>query len=400
MFPENLMMQLSEKTPSKICLVVLDGLGGIPYNGKTELEASQHPNLDEFAANSACGTSVPVALGITPGSGPGHLALFGYNPMSYLIGRGVLEAMGIGVELTEFDLACRANFATEQKGIITDRRAGRISSEENERLVKILAAKIPDIDGVKVKIYTGKEHRFVVVFTGENMADGLEDADPQKEGLPVKECTAADDSSARSARIVNAFIKKAGDALKDEKVANAVLLRGFACTPEIPKMPDLYHLSCGAFAVYPMYKGLASLVGMALVDCGQTLQSQIKALAENYEQFDFAFFHYKYTDSKGEDKNFEGKANAIEDFDKVLPEILKLNFDVVCITADHSTPAKMGSHSWHPCPIAIKSKFEPLDEVVKFTERNFSKGVLGRIWGTDIMPLLLANAGKLKKFGA
>jgi len=400
MFPENLMMQLSEKTPSKICLVVIDGVGGIPYNGKTELEMARRPNLDEFAKGSVCGKSVPVALGITPGSGPGHLGLFGYNPMTYLIGRGVLEALGIGVEMTEFDLACRANFATEQNNIIIDRRAGRISSEENRRLVKILSAAITDIDGIKVKIYPGKEHRFVVIFTGENMADGLEDADPQKEGLPAKECVATDTSSARSARIANAFIKKAGEALEAEKVSNTVLLRGFACIPEIPKMSDLYHLNCGAFAVYPMYKGLASLVGMEIIDCGQTLQSQIKALSKNYGKFDFVFFHYKYTDSRGEDKNFEGKVEAIEVFDKILPEILKFNFDVVCITADHSTPAKMGSHSWHPCPVAIKSKFEMVDEVTEFTERAFVKGALGRIWATDIMPLLLANAGKLKKFGA
>ncbi len=400
MFPENVMMQLSEKTSSRICLIVMDGVGGIPVNGKTELEAAKTPNLDKFAEESICGRSVPIALGITPGSGPGHLGLFGYNPITYNIGRGVLEALGIGVELGEFDLAARANFATLKDGIIVDRRAGRIPTEENRRLVAKLSEAIKEVDDVRVKIYSGKEHRFVVVFTGENLSDGLEDADPQKEGLPPQPCVAVKQSASRSARIVNAFIEKVNAALSDEPKANTALLRGFACPPDIPKMPQLYHLTCGAFAVYPMYKGLASLVGMETIDCGQTLESEVETFLKKQQNYDFVFFHYKNTDSRGEDRDFEGKVKAIENFDKVLPEILKANFDVVCITGDHSTPAKMGSHSWHPVPVAIKAKYEIVDEVKSFGERACAKGGLGRVWATDLMPILLANAGKLKKFGA
>ncbi|MCD6423065.1 MAG: 2,3-bisphosphoglycerate-independent phosphoglycerate mutase [Elusimicrobia bacterium] len=400
MFSENLIAELSQKTPSRICLIVLDGLGGIPVDGKTELEVAKKPNLDEFAKNSVCGVSVPVALGISPGSGPGHLALFGYNPMTYIIGRGILEALGIGVEVGEFDLATRANFATQKNGIIVDRRAGRISTEENKRIVEILRQNIKEIDDVKVSIYPGKEHRFVVIFTGEDLSDNLTDADPQKEGLPPKEAQAKDSSAARSQRIVNAFIKKAKEVLKDEPKANTILLRGFSVPPNIPKMSHLYKLTCGAFATYPMYKGLARLVGMEIVECGSTLETQINTFKKQNKKFDFIFFHYKPTDSRGEDRDFEGKVKAIEEFDSVLPEILNENFDVVAITSDHSTPAKMGSHSWHPCPVAIRAKYEPKDEVSSFTEKEMRKGNLGRIWATDIMPILLANAGKLKKFGA
>jgi len=400
MFPENMMMQLSEKTSSRICMIVMDGLSGIPFDDKTALEKALHPNLDALAKESSCGSSVPVALGITPGSGPGHLALFGYNPMTYLIGRGVLEALGIGRTLSEFDLASRANFATVKKGIISDRRAGRIPNKENARLVKKLSNVISEIDGVKVEIFPGKEHRFVVIFTGEDLADGLLDADPQKEGLPPLECAALSPSSARSQRIVNAFIRKANEVLSDEKVANTILMRGFARLPEIPKMSQLYKLTAGAFATYPMYKGLASLVGMEIVDCGATPESQLKTFKKENGKFDFVYYHYKYTDSRGEDKDFNGKVKAIEDFDKYLPEILEENFDVVCLTADHSTPAKMGCHSWHPVPIAVRSKYEPPDNIQTFTEKECSKGSLGRIWSSDIMPILMANSLKLKKFGA
>lgn len=400
MFPENVMMGLSEKTPSRICMIVVDGLGGIPVNGKTELEAAVRPNLDAFAKESVCGRNVPVALGITPGSGPGHLALFGYNPMTYQIGRGVLEALGIGLEMTEFDMAARANFATLKEGLIVDRRAGRIPTEENERLVKKLSEKITEIDDVKVKIFPGKEHRFVVMFTGENLCGDLADADPQKEGLPPLECKNISEASSRAARIVNAFITRLNEALEGEAVANTALMRGFACLPDIPKMSELYKLKCGAFATYPMYKGLSSLVGMDIVDCGTTPESQLEALKNKGSVFDFIYYHYKYTDSRGEDGDFEGKVKAIEAFDKLLPEIISQNFDVVCITADHSTPAKMSAHSWHPCPIAIKSKYEIADDISVFSERAFENGSIGRIWSADIMPILMANALKLKKFGA
>jgi len=381
-------------------MIVADGLGGIPVNGKTELEAAACPNLDAFAKESVCGRNVPVALGITPGSGPGHLALFGYNPMTYQIGRGVLEALGIGLEMTEFDMAARANFATLKDGLIVDRRAGRIATEENERLVKKLSEKITEIDDVKVQIFPGKEHRFVVMFTGENLGGDLADADPQKEGLPPLECRSTSESASRAARIVNAFITRLNETLADEPVANTALMRGFACLPDIPTMNELYKLKCGAFATYPMYKGLASLVGMDIVDCGATPGSQLETLKKKGAEYDFVYYHYKYTDSRGEDGDFDAKVKAIEDFDKLLPEIASQNFDVVCITADHSTPAKMSAHSWHPCPIAIRAKYEMTDDVEVFSERAFDKGSIGRIWSADIMPMLMANALKLKKFGA
>jgi 2,3-bisphosphoglycerate-independent phosphoglycerate mutase len=391
---------LAQDTPSKIVLLVLDGLGGIPSgNGKTELETANTPNLDALAKKSATGLTDPVSPGITPGSGPAHLALFGYDPVKHEIGRGVLEALGVGVNLTSRDVAARGNFATKDaNGVITDRRAGRISTEENKRICTSLQREIKQIDGVEIFITSGKEHRFVLVLRGDNLSDQITETDPQKIGIKPITCEATKPEAKETARVVQKFIEKAEALLKPP--ANTVLLRGFAKHPRLPSMQERFKLKPCAIATYPMYKGLAKLVGMEVVDTGATPADEVETLRKHWNDYNFFYIHIKRIDSMGEDGNFESKVSLIEEADKIIPNILKLNPDVFVVTADHSTPSVLKSHSWHPNPFLLFSKYVIPDDVAKFTERTCMKGGLGRLRAVHAIPLMLANALKLKKFGA
>lgn len=398
---EELFKEISVKTTSKILLVVLDGVGGLSYeNGKTELEAAEKPNLDKLARESSCGLAVPVGYGITPGSGPAHISLFGFDPLKYQIGRGILEALGLGMEVGEKDVAVRGNFATKKEGLIVDRRAGRISTEKNRELIALLKENIEKIEDVEVILKSGKEHRFAMILRGDGLSDNVTDADPQKEGLPHKKPQALDKDSEKTAAIAWKFIQKAEEVLKGREPANTVLLRGFSKYPNIPSVQEVFKLKAAALATYPMYRGLAKLVGMEVIDCGETLKEQVKTLKEIWNEYDFFYFHYKKTDSSGEDGDFMRKVKAIEEFDRVLPQLLELNPDVIVVTGDHSTPSLMKSHSWHPVPFILKAKFALTDDVRKFTEKECAKGILGIFPAMEAMPLMLANAGKLKKFGA
>jgi len=397
---ENIIKNLSIKTETKIVLLVLDGLGDIPYNGKTALEKAITPNFDNLAKKSVLGLTNAIFSGITPGSGPSHLALFGYDPLKYEIGRGLLEALGINLELTSFDLACRANFATKDKNnIITDRRAGRISTEKNEKLCVFLQEKIKKIEDVEVIIKPGKEHRFVIVFRGKGLEQNLSDADPQKEGHMQQFAEALSKESKKSALIINQFISLVDEILKNEYPANTALVRGYAKFPSIPSMPELFKLTPAAIATYPMYNGLARLVGMQILNTGETIESEFKTLAENFSNFDFFYIHIKKTDSYGEDGNFEKKVAIIEEVDKYIPQVLALKPDVLVVTSDHSTPALLKGHSWHPNPFLLFSPYVQKDEKF-FTESECAKGSLGRFPSKETMTLMLANALKLKKFGA
>jgi 2,3-bisphosphoglycerate-independent phosphoglycerate mutase len=392
---------ISRKTPEKIILLVLDGLGGLPdpNTGLSELETAYIPNLDALVAQGICGLTDPIAPGITPGSGPGHLALFGYEPLKYVIGRGVLEAVGIDIQLGEGDMAVRGNFCTiDDKGIITDRRAGRISNEKCTELCELLNG--ISIKGVDIKSYPVREHRFVVVFRGRNLQTALTESDPSRTGIAPLKITDKHASARRTAAIVNAFITKAKEIMQNQHPANMILLRGFSTKPNLPTMQEIYKLNPLAIAVYPMYRGLAQLVGMDIAPTGTTLEDEFKTLKDNYEKYDFFFVHIKWTDTAGEDGAFARKVKVLEQIDAALPTLIDLEPDVLVISGDHSTPSVLGGHSWHPVPVLLNSRYCRTDGVKEFSEKAFLTGGLGKIHATEIMPLAMANALKLTKFGA
>ncbi len=400
----DLLGELIQKNNSKIIMVVLDGLGGLPQKGKTEMEVANTPNLDGLASVSATGLHIPVSPGITPGSGPGHLGIFGYNPVDWQIGRGVLEALGLGMELRNTDVAMRCNYATIKDGVIVDRRAGRIPTEKSRVLTERLQQEIPRIEDVELIFAPGMEHRFAVVFRfNEELPEGagnVNDTDPQKEGKAPLEPVGQNPASQRVASIAKELIKRASEVLKKEEKANYILLRGIAQVPAIPSFYDKFGLKALAIAVYPMYRGLARLIGMDTPEVKGDIEEEIEFLKSNYDKYDFFFMHVKKTDSYGEDGNFEAKAKKLEEFDRFLPEILSLKPDVLVITGDHSTPSVLKSHSWHPVPVLIHSPYVLGGLSKGFTERECAKGELGIFSAYHILPLSLANAGRLKKFGA
>ncbi|HVR36889.1 MAG TPA: 2,3-bisphosphoglycerate-independent phosphoglycerate mutase [Methylomirabilota bacterium] len=395
------------KTNAKLALLVLDGLGDLATGGpdsSTPLEAALTPNLDALTQKAAQGRMTAVAPGITPGSGPGHLALFGYDPIEYQVGRGVIEALGLGLELKAGDVAARANFATlDAKGIVTDRRAGRIETEVCEELCALLAKKIKKIGDTQVIIRAGKGHRFVVVFRGKGLEGPLTDADPNREGLPipsVKPVNAKSAKQGKAAKVVREFFKQALPLLAGKRPANGFLMRGIAHQPAIPTFEERYGLRAACLAVYPMYKGLAQLVGMQKLEGVRTIREQFERYVAEYDRHDFFFIHYKYTDMHGEDGNFEAKRRAIEEFDEALPIFLQKRPDVIAVTGDHSTPCVMKGHSWHPTPVLLASKHSGSDKLERFTETGANMGSLGVFEAKYLMRLMQANAGMFDKFGA
>jgi 2,3-bisphosphoglycerate-independent phosphoglycerate mutase len=401
MVPEHVIKSLSIKNDAKIVLLVIDGLAGLPINGRTELEAADTPNLDRLVTDGVTGHVHAVARGITPGSGPGHLALFGYDPFKYEIGRGVLEALGVGLEMGPNDVASRGNFATmNAKGIITDRRAGRIASEKSKELCQFLSKDTSEVGGAKVTIVPGKEHRFTILFRREELDGRIADADPQKNGLPHQPAVALVKEAEATAALINQFIERANRTLSHHSPANTILLRGFAKYPHIPSMQELYKLNPAAIAAYPMYRGLARLVGMQVLDAGDKWDTEIECLRSNFSKHDFFFVHYKYTDSRGEDGDFDAKVAALEDVDRLVPAILSMEPDVIAVTGDHATPSLLKGHSWHPNPLVLWSKYVRADQVTHFNEVECARGALGTLMAVDIMPMLLAHALKLEKFGA
>jgi 2,3-bisphosphoglycerate-independent phosphoglycerate mutase len=401
---QKLIKDLIQKNNTKILLIVLDGLGGLPVNGKTELDVANKPNLDALATKFACGLHTPVAMGITPGSGPGHLALFGYDPIEWQIGRGVLEALGLGIELKKTDVAIRINYATLENGIIKDRRAGRIPTDENRKITERLQESIKSIDNVEVIFGPGMEHRFAVVLRfPEPLPLGsasIKDTDPQKEGKMPIPVTPEIPQAEQVTRIAEKLISSILDIIKNEPKANFILLRGFSQVPDIPHFEEVYGLKPLCIATYPMYRGLARLIGMNAPALKGDIREEIDFLKTNYNDYDFFFLHVKKVDSYAEDGNFEGKVSKIEEFDSVLPEVIGLNPDVLIITGDHSTPSVLKSHSWHPVPLLLKSPYVIGNTCKAFTERECIKGELGIFPTVNLMPLALANAGRLKKFGA
>lgn len=393
---------LLKEADTKIVLLVLDGLGGLPFeeHEETPLEAASTPNLDALAARSICGLHVPVGSGITPGSGPGHLALFGYDPTTYQIGRGVLSALGVEFDLQPGDIAARGNFCTlDDQGRVTDRRAGRISTEKNEELCAILQQiELPDAD---VIVQTIKEHRFLLVLRGDNLASDLSDTDPQATGVPPHAPRPASERAWHTADLVRGFLEQVRELLADHHPANMVLLRGFAGLPDWPMFSQAFGLRGLAIAAYPMYRGVARLLGMDVATAPDDLEREFELLADHWQDYDFFFVHVKQTDSAGEDGDYERRIHLIEQADDLLPRLTDLNPDVLIITGDHSTPAALRAHSWHPVPVLLASPHCRPDAVQHFGERACTAGGLGpRLPGAHLMPLALAHALRLEKFGA
>ena len=406
-----LVHELREPANTKIVLLVADGLGGLPMErgGQTELESARRPNLDQCARDGVSGLSIPVLPGVTPGSGPGHLGLFGYDPLEYRIGRGILEALGINFPVGPKDVAIRGNFCTlGADGKITDRRAGRPTTDRCKAMVERL--RTIAVPGVEVFVEPVKEHRFVLVFRGDGLGGHVNDTDPQQVGLeplaaaPVPQKTVAATPTAadsvRTAAVANEFVAKAREVLRGEAPTNGITLRGFATYPQIETFQSLYGLKAAAIAVYPMYRGLARLVGMDILDAGQTLNDQVARLQAAWNDYDFFFLHYKYTDSTGEDGNFPAKVQVIEQFDAAIPAVRALNPDVLIVTGDHSTPSKLKSHSWHPVPTVLVADTARFDGATEFTERACLRGGLGQFAAKHLMLLAMAHAGRFGKYGA
>ncbi|MBI1734959.1 MAG: 2,3-bisphosphoglycerate-independent phosphoglycerate mutase [Candidatus Rokubacteria bacterium] len=386
---------------TKIVLISLDGLGGLPRpeTGRSELETARLPNLNGLAAEAACGLLRHVAPGITPGSGPGHLGLFGYDPVRYQVGRGVLEALGIEFGLRGGDVAARGNFCTvDREGRITDRRAGRIPTEVCVRLTERL--RTIGLPGVELFVEPVKEHRFVLVLRGDGLSGRLSETDPQVLGKPPLPVRALEPPAARTADLVNRFAAEARRLLADEPAANMVLLRGFDLLPDLPRFPDVFQLRAAAIAAYPMYRGLAKLVGMDVLKTGTTFADEIATLRQHRDAYDFFFLHYKDTDKAGEDGDFDAKVAALERFDAALPEIRAVAPDVLVVTGDHATPSILAAHGWQPVPVLVRSAYSGADPVTAFTERACAGGTLGLMPAHHLMPIVMANALRLTKFGA
>ena len=388
----------------KIIYVVLDGVGGLPDQGRggTELQVANTPNLDQLAQNSSCGLLEIVGPGITPGSGPGHLTLFGYHPLKYCLGRGVLSALGVDFDLQEGDIAARANFATiDREGKISDRRAGRIATDLNQRLCQKIREQVQwDFEG-EFFFETVSEHRAVLILRGQKSGGDLPDTDPQRTGVAPHQAQAKSEASAKTAKIVNSFIEQVKQILADESPANMVLLRGFEEYHPLPSLSDRFKLKGICIADYPMYRGVSRLLGLEVLPKPRGIEKRFQALSDCYsDEYDFYFLHIKKTDSYGEDADFEHKVELIEKVDRLIPQITALEPDVLVVTADHSTPAIMGRHSWHPVPVMLSAATAKVDSVSSFDEYACIQGSLGTRPGTHIMGLALANAGRLQKFGA
>ncbi len=391
-----------QPTGSKIVMLVVDGLGGLahPESGRSELEEAQTPNLDRLAETSSCGLTIPVLPGVSPGSGPGHLALFGYDPVKYLMGRGVLEALGIGLTLGEGEIAARGNFCTvDEQGLLTDRRAGRISTEESAPLAEMLDR--IEVDGAQVSVYPVEGYRFALVLKGDGLSDRVTETDPQRTGVaPLESQPLADDApSQRTAQVVNQFIAAAVAVLHGRDRANMAMLRGFSLLPDLPSFGGGFQLNPAAIAAYPMYRGLAGVIGMKIIPTGRTFDDEVQTLREHYDEHDFFYIHYKPADAAGEDGDFAAKVRALEALDRSLPPLLELAPDVVVVAGDHATPAIWAAHSWHPVPVLINSQWTRGTGSRAFNERECAAGALGTFYAKHLMFQALSHAGKLVKFG-
>jgi 2,3-bisphosphoglycerate-independent phosphoglycerate mutase len=392
---------LATPADSRILLVVLDGLGGMADGEHgTELEDADTPNLDRLAAEGVTGLLEPVGPGITPGSGPGHLALFGYDPLEHLLGRGALSAAGLDVELRPGDVAARGNLCTiDGDGTVSDRRAGRPPDEDARRVVALLSERVR-VEGVDLEFHHERGHRFLLVLRGSGLDPRVGDTDPQHTGVPPLPPEALDAAAEPTARLAAAVVAGAASALRDEPVANGILLRGFDSLRALPSFADRTSMRAAAVAVYPMYRGIARILGFDVLGPPADLAEELTLLEKHWDEADFFFLHHKDADAAGEDGDRAAKIRAIERLDAVVPDLVALGPDVIAVTGDHATPAQMAAHSWHPVPVLVRGPICGRDDVDRFGERWCRSGGLGRRPSRELLPILMANAGRLAKYGA
>lgn len=396
----DLIRRLSQPADTKVILCVLDGLGGMPGpRGRTELEEARTTHLDRLVSDGCIGRTLPVGYGITPGSGPGHMALFGYDPLAFEIGRGALESTGIGFEIGPDDITARGNLCTlDTEGRITDRRAGRLPTEQTRAICEQLQT--ITLPGVETFVQVVQDQRFILVLRGPGLSDQITETDPQREGVPPVVCSAITPEGDRIAALVREWVTRATAMLAGQERANGVLLRGWSGRPKVPPFPELWKLRAAAVTVYPMYRGVARLVGMDALDGGHDIHEQIAAIRAHWDEYDFFFLHYKYTDSAGEDGDFRRKCDAIEAFDQAVPELVALKPDVLVVTGDHSTPALMAAHSFHPVPVLVWGQNVRRDHLHHFNEVSAREGELGMFPAKEVLPIAFGHAGRLAKFGA
>ena len=400
MIDEELFRDCYVSTSSKIVMLVVDGLGGLahPDTGLSELETAHLPNLDAMARESACGLTTPVVPGVAPGSGPGHLALFGYDPLKHIIGRGALEALGIDVDLQPGDVAARGNFCTvDGSGSLVDRRAGRIPTELSAPLCHRLDQ--IEVEGAQLDVFPVQDYRFVLRLRGQGLSEAISETDPQITGVSALEVLPISPEAQKTADMVNSFVSQAKRILAGEERGNMVLLRGWAQLPALPPMGDVYQLDPAGIAAYPMYRGLATVAGMNVIPTGRSFGDEVQTLHQRYQEHDFFFIHYKPADAAGEDGDFDAKVKCLEDLDPFIPQIRELEPDVFMVAGDHSTPAVMAAHSWHPVPFMLNSRLTRGEGIQGFNERACGLGSIGRIPATNVMLLALSHAGKLTKYG-
>lgn len=396
----DLIRRLSQPADTKVILCVLDGLGGVPGpRGRTELEEANTVYLDRMAEAGSLGRTLPVGYGITPGSGPGHIGLFSYDPLEYEIGRGALETTGIGFDMGPNDLAARGNLCDlDADGRITDRRAGRLPTEETAKLCEALREIV--LPGVEVFVEPVQEQRFVLILRGEGLSEAITESDTQREGVPPHEVVATSAEGEQTAALVREWVTRAGEILGGRERGNGVLLRGWSKRPDMPPFPELWKLRAAAVTVYPMYRGVAKLCGMDAIEGAHSFEEEVELVRQHWDDYDFFFVHFKYTDSAGEDGDFRRKVDAISDFDALLPGLLDLQPNVMVITGDHSTPATMAAHSWHPVPLLLWGDNVRRDHMHQFSEPNCAMGEIGTILAKEVLPIAFAHAGRLAKYGA
>ncbi len=383
-----------------IVLLVMDGLGGFATAERgSELEEADTPNLDRLATEGSCGLVLPTGPGITAGSGPGHLGLFGYDPTEYELGRGVLAAVGVGFPLDVGDVAARGNLALlGDDGTVTDRRAGRIPDDQAGPLVDHLNARV-EVDGAEVFFQAISEHRVLVVLRGDGLDARIPDLDPQRVGVAPRVASASHPDAQHTADLLVEVDRQVREALVDQP-ADTLLLRGFDTLQDLPHMHELFGVTAATVARYPMYRGVASLVGMDVLPKPPDRQAQVAAMRDRWDDYDYFFMHEKETDRAGHDGDWDDKVAAIEAIDALVPDIVELGPDVLVVSGDHSSPTQLSGHSWHPVPTLMWGPRVGRDGVTSFGERACASGLLGQRPTNELMPIMLAAAGRLEKYGA